>query len=184
MRALVVALTEWVADDKAPPPSMVPTLATHTALPPKSLAWPKVKDIVPPPGNNIVTVPPDWIDPKPSAQRYTTFVTAINADGNETAGIRLPDIAVPLATYTGWNMIKIAPSELCDREGTYAPFAKTKAEREAAHDPRPSLEERYGTRDAFVAKTKAAADALVAQRLLLPADAAAYVNAAQQSDRF
>ena len=184
MRALVVALTEWVADNKAPPPSMVPTLAAHTAVTPKMLEWPKAKDIVPPPGNNSVSVPPDWIDPAPSTQRYATFVTAIDGDGNEVAGIRLPDIAVPLATYTGWNMIKIAPSELCDREGTYAPFARTKAEREAAHDPRLSLEERYGTHDAFVAKTKAAADALVAQRLLLPADAAAYVKAAQQSDSF
>ena len=88
------------------------------------------------------------------------------------AGIRLPDIAVPLATYTGWNVYKAQPSELCDRDGSYIPFAKTKAEREAAGDPRPSVAERYGTRAAYVAKVKAAADDLVRERLLLPDDAA------------
>ena len=105
-------------------------------------------------------------------------------DGNEVAGIRLPPIAVPLATYTGWNVYKAAPGELCDRDGSYMPFAKTRAEREASGDARPSVEERYGSRAAYVAKVKAAADALVAERLLLPADAAAYVKAAETSDRF
>ena len=76
------------------------------------------------------------------------------------------------------------PERACDRDGSYVPFAKTKAEREASGDPRPSIEERYGSRAAYVAKVKAAADALVAERLLLPADAAAYVAAAEASDRF
>jgi hypothetical protein len=72
---------------------------------------------------------------------------------------------------------------LCDRDGSYIPFAKTKAEREVAGDPRSSIEERYGSRADYVAKVKAAADARVAQRLLLPMDAAAYVKAAEASDR-
>ena len=63
-------------------------------------------------------------------------------------------------------------------------FAPTRAEREAAGDPRPSLEERYGGREAYVAKVKAAAEALVAERLLLPADAAAYVETANACDQF
>ena len=115
---------------------------------------------------------------------YGTRVAAVDADGNETSGIRLPPIAVPLATYTGWNLYARLPSELCDRDGSYIPFAKTKAEREAASDPRPSIEERYGSRADYVAKVRAAADALVRDRLLLPADAAAYVRAAEASDRF
>ena len=85
---------------------------------------------------------------------YGTRVSAVDADGNEVAGIRLPDIVAPLATYTGWNVYKSAPSELCDRDGSYVPFAKTKAEREAAGDPRLSLEERYGSRAAYVAKAE------------------------------
>jgi hypothetical protein len=115
---------------------------------------------------------------------YGTLVAAVDADGNETSGIRLPPIAVPLATYTGWNLYARVPSELCDRDGSYIPFARTKAEREAAGDPRPSIEERYGARDAYVAKVRAVADELVRDRLLLPADAAAYVRAAEASDRF
>ena len=111
-------------------------------------------------------------------------VSGVDADGNEVAGLRLPDLVAPLATHTGWNVYQAAPSELCDRDGSYVPFARTKAEREAAGDPRPSLEERYGSRAAYVAKIKAAADALVGERLLLPADAAAYVKAAEASDRF
>jgi Alpha/beta hydrolase domain len=76
------------------------------------------------------------------------------------------------------------PSELADRDGSLIPFARTKEECQAAGDPRPSLEERYGSREAYVAKVKAAAEALVAERLLLPADAAAYVKTAEACDRF
>jgi hypothetical protein len=115
---------------------------------------------------------------------YGSLVSAVDADGNEAAGIRLPPIAVPIATYTGWNVYKKEPSELCDRDGSFIAFSKTRAEREAAGDPRLSIEERYGSRADYVAKVKAAADALVAERLLLPADAAAYVQAAETSDRF
>jgi hypothetical protein len=117
-------------------------------------------------------------------QVYSTRVSAVDADGNELAGIRLPDIAAPLATYTGWNVYKAQPGELCDRDGSYIPFARTKAEREASGDPRPSVAERYGTRAAYVAKVKAAADDLVRERLLLSDDAARYVKDAEASDRF
>ena len=138
------------------------------------------------PGGNRVDAPVDWIDPPagPASNAYGTRVSAVDADGNEVAGLRLPPIAVPLATHTGWNVYKSEPGELCDRDGSYIPFAKTKAGREAAGDPRPSLEERYGARSAYVAKVKAAADALVAERLLLPADAAAYVKGAEAADGF
>jgi hypothetical protein len=111
-------------------------------------------------------------------------VSAVDADGNEIAGIRLPPIAVPLGTHTGWNVYRAQPGELADRDGPLIPFARTKVAREAAGDPRLSLEERYGSREAYVAKVSAAAEALVAKRLLLPADAAAYVKAAEACDLF
>ena len=110
----------------------------------------------------------DWISPPrhdgsvatlAGRRFYGTRVAAVDGDGNETSGIRLPPIAVPLATYTGWNLYARLPSELCDRDGSYIPFAKTKAERDAANDPRPSIEERYGSRADYVAKVRAAADA-------------------------
>ncbi len=137
------------------------------------------------PGANRISVPVDWVDPPARLDSfYGTRVCAVDADGNEVAGIRLPPIAVPLGTYTGWNVYRAQPGELADRDGSLIPLAGTKREREAAGDPRPSLEERYGARDAYVAKVKAAAAALVADRLLLPSDAAAYVKAAEKCDRF
>ncbi len=186
LRALFVALEEWVTDAIAPPPSRVPSLASVTAIPAETVRMPRVPGFALAPGANPIGRPVDWIDPPEGgpAQLYETFVSAVDSDGNETAGILLPPIAVPLGTYTGWNVYRAQPDELADRDGSLIPFAGTHAEREAADDPRPSLAERYGNREAYVAKVEAAAAALVAKRLLLPADAAAYVAAARKCDRF
>ena len=88
------------------------------------------------------------MNPKPADKAYRTLVCKVDADGNEVAGIRLPDIAVPLATYTGWNEYKppYPTGELADRDGSCLPFAFDKAAREAAGDPRPSIAERYERR--------------------------------------
>jgi hypothetical protein len=147
---------------------------------------PRVKDFALAPGANRITPPVDWTDPPEDgpSQFYETFVSAVDTDGNEIAGIRLPPIAVPLATSTGWNVYRAQPCELGDRDGSRIPFARTRAERDAADDPRPSLEERYGSREAYVAKVKEAAAALVAERLLLPADADGFVATARQCDGF
>jgi Alpha/beta hydrolase domain len=137
------------------------------------------------PGANQIVPPVDWVDPPARIDNvYGARVCAVDADGNEIAGIRLPPIAVPLGTYTGWNVYRAQPGELADRDGSFIPFARTRQEREAGGDPRPSLEERYGSRAAYVAKVRAAAEALIADRLLLPSDAAAYLAAAKTSDRF
>ena len=194
LRALVVALEAWITKGEPPPPSRVPTIAAGTAIETASLRFPPIAGFAAAPGANRFGPLADWIDPPGSApqpfqmasaaRHYGTLVTAVDPDGNETAGIRLPDIAEPLATYTGWNVYRRQPTELCDRDGSFSPFARTKAEREAAADPRPSLEERYGSREGYVAKVGAAADALVRERLLLPADAAAYIRSAAESDRF
>jgi hypothetical protein len=137
------------------------------------------------PGANQIVPPVDWVNlPVRIDNVYGARVCAVDTDGNEVAGIRLPPIAVPLGTHTGWNVYRAQPGELADRDGSLIPFARTRQEREAARDPRPSLEERYGSREAYVTKVRAAAEALVAERLLLPADAAAYVKAAEACDRF
>jgi hypothetical protein len=138
-----------------------------------------------PPEANCIGPPVDWVDPPSRFDNfYDTRVCAVDSDGNEVAGIRLPPIAVPLGTYTGWNVYRAQPCELCDRDGSFIPFARTKAEREAAGDPRPSLQERYGSRENYIALVKAAAAALVADGLLLPADAEASINSAKECDRF
>jgi len=134
---------------------------------------------------NRIGPPVDWVDPPSRLDDfYDTRVCAVDTDGNEVAGIRLPPIAVPLGTYTGWNVYRSQPCELCDRDGSFIPFADTKGEREAAGDPRRSLQERYGSRENYIARVEAAAAALVADGLLLPADAEAYIKAAKECDWF
>jgi len=134
---------------------------------------------------NAVGVLKDWIKLDLDMTRpYRVFVTQVDADGNEIAGIRLTDIAVPLATYTGWNYYR-APfpeGELCDRDGTYKPFAATRAEREAANDPRQSLAERYGDHGGYAKQVEEAAAKLVAARLLLSEDAERLVARAKSEE--
>jgi hypothetical protein len=185
LRALFLALEEWVTKGIAPPPSRIPRITDGTAVTAESIEMPAVPGFALPPGANQIVPPVDWVDPPARIDNvYGARVCAVDADGNEVAGLRLPPIAVPLGTYTGWNLYRAQPGELADRDGSLIPFARTKEEREAAGDPRPSLAERYGTRETYIAKIKAAATALVAERLLLPADAAAYVRAAEARDRF
>jgi hypothetical protein len=186
LRALFHALEAWVTQGIAPPPSRVPSLAEGTAVKAETVHMPRVKGFTLAPGANRITPPVDWVNPPEEgpSQFYETFVSAIDADGNEIGGIRLPPIAVSLATYTGWNVYRAQPGELCDRDGSRIAFARSHAEREAADDPRPSLEERYGSRAAYVARVGEAAAALVAERLLLPADAEAFVAAARECPDF
>jgi hypothetical protein len=185
LRALFVALEEWVKNGVAPPPSRVPSISDGTAIEADTVKMPAAPGFAIAPGANRIAVPVDWVDPPARLDNfYATRVSAVDADGNETAGIRLPPIAVPLGTYTGWNVYRAQPCELCDRDGSLILFARTRREREATGDPRPSLEERYGTREAYTERVRAAAAALVADRLLLPSDAGAFVKTAEECDRF
>ena len=173
LRALLVALSEWV-DGKAPPPSQTPRLADNTLVAVEKLLFPAIPGVAVARKVSEFGVLTDWTKPAMDMRKpYRPLVTNVDTDGNETSGIRLPEIAVPLGTFAGWNLYK-APyvdGELCDRDGTYIPFAATRAEREARNDPRASLEERYGTQAAYVRKVEDAAQKLVAERLLLKEDA-------------
>jgi len=185
LRALFVTLEEWVRTGAAPPSSRVPSIARGTAVGAEAVKMPTVPGFALAPGANHIGPPVDWVEPPARPDNfYGTRVCAVDADGNEVAGVRLPPIAVPLGTYTGWNVYRAQPCELCDRDGSLIPFARTRTERTAAGDPRPSLEERYGSCENYVGRVEAAAAALVADRLLLPADAAAYVKAARECGRF
>ena len=185
IRALLAALDEWISSGKAPPPSRVPRITDGTALRFEQIKLPKAPRLVAPPGDNRIGVTGDWVDPPQTSEAiYGSRLPAVDADGNETSGIRLPDQAVPLGTFTGWNVYKGVEADLCDRDGAYLPFAKTKAEREANGDTRLSLEERYGSKGAYAARIKAVADELVANRLLLPSDAEAYVKTAIEAKGF
>ncbi len=151
-RALLVALDDFLQGGPAPPASRVADLA-----PAETLAWPKIPGLpAPPPG--------------------VRFVPRIDADGNETSGLRLPDQALPIATFTGWDAIKDKTKGGC-ASGAKLPFPVSRAAREASGDPRQSLPERYGSRAYFVGALRSVADRLVKERLLLPQDADAFVAA-------
>ena len=111
------------------------------------------------------------------------LVPQVDDDGNERAGIRLPEIAVPLATYTGWNFRNPSvggTKELVPLMGTSVAFRKTKIEREAARDPRRSVEERYTSRDAYLTQVREAAERLVKGGYLLADDTRQLMDRAEQ----
>jgi len=185
VRALLVALDEWVVSGKEPPASRVPTLAAGTLVEPDKTGFPVVPGAVVVKVTNRVTPPGDWVHPKPADKAYRTLVCKVDADGNEAAGVRLPDIAVPLATYSGWNEYKppYPKGELADRDGSCLPFALDKAARQAAGDPRPSVAERYASGADYLAKVQAAVTALMNDRLLLAEDAERYLERARREPR-
>lgn len=188
-RALLIALDEWTAG-KAPPDTRTPRIKDNTFTTVDNLKFPAIPGIKVANRINEQGVLTDWVAPVfDTSKPYRVLITQVDADGNEIAGILLPEIAVPLATHTGWNEYR-APhpeGELCDRDGSYAPFAATRAEREAKNDPRPSLEERYGDHAGYVKKFNEATERLVATRLLLREDAdtlIARANSAETAKRF
>ena len=185
VRALLVALDEWVVSGKEPPPSRIPTLAGGTLVEPDKTGFPAVPGAAVVKVTNQVAPPGDWVHPRPADKAYRTLVCKVDADGNESAGVRLPDIAVPLATYSGWNEYKppYPAGELADRDGSCLPFAVDKAARQAAGDPRPSIAERYKSGADYVAKVEAVVSALQKDRLLLAEDAKSYVERAHREPR-
>jgi hypothetical protein len=102
---------------------------------------------------------------------YPSYVPKTDADGNDIAGVRLPDVTVPLATYTGWAL-RSGPqaNDGCEAAGQYIPFPKTKADRINSGDPRLSLEERYPSLSAYSSAVERAIDDMIAERLMLPED--------------
>ena len=128
--------------------------------------------------SGVISIEP----PRMSTATYGVLEGQVDADGNEIAGVRSVFEQVPIGTYLGWNLFRAGRLEsgMCNLQGSFIPFAKTKAEREAIGDSRPSLEERYPTKDVYVAAMRQAADALVQARLLLPDDATAIVSAAER----
>jgi hypothetical protein len=123
------------------------------------------------------TIPPRVLGVLP------TDVPRVNQDGNETAGVPSVLMQAPLGTYLGWNTIRSGffAGYGCGFAGGWIPFAKTKAQRIAAHDPRLSLEERYGTLEQYVARVKRAAEQAVHERFLLQDDAERFVREAEAS---
>ena len=182
IRALVHALDRWVAGGVEPPPSQIPLVADGTLTPPEAAGWPTVPGVrFPTVRNEPVRTDrgPEWargvitVEPPRLGPVFPALVPAVDPDGNDRAGIRLPEVAVPLASQTGWNWRHPragAPDALVPYVGSYLPFAWTKAGREATGDPRLSVEERYRSREDHLGRVALAAISLVRLRLLLAED--------------
>jgi hypothetical protein len=192
VRALYQNLEDWVVNGTTPPDSQVPKIADATLVRPLQVKFPAIPGVSytglvnnyslldwgpsyrPQDESGIATqVPPAYL-----GRDYAILVPQVDADGNDVAGIRSLDVAVPLGTNTGWNYTSV-PGRIDQAGlfGSYFPFAKTAALRGA--DPRPSLQERYIDQTGYVAAVTAAANDLVAKRFMLRVDAdAAIANAA------
>jgi len=175
MRALLLAMHKWVKEGTRPPPSQYPRLKDGTLVAAASLAWPALPGVASPRSLTAgARAANAWLPNGGGAGApLPLLVPQVDADGNDRAGIRLPDVAVPLATYTGWNFRKPeigAPGELVSLAGSSIAFAPTRAAREAAHDPRRSIEERYPSKEAYLKEVEQAADALVKAGFLVVDD--------------
>ena len=204
-----MALDRWVADKVEPPSSRVPRQIEGTAVmaqsisgsqtgsvPQEVLGWPNI------PGVNytglittrhyldfgplfdsdsLISNYPPSIDNRPA---YDIFVSRVDEDGNEIAGIRLPPVETPIATTTGWALRRdgFGLGDGCEGSGQYIPFAVTEDERLSIGDPRLSLEERYGTHENYVQEVASVAEELMHQGFLLEADVQRYIDQAASSD--
>jgi hypothetical protein len=170
-------MQKWVSDGTLPPPSQYPKLSDGTLVKLSAVSFPNIPGVQSPktltaglrmsaelaPGSAGAAAPLPFLIPQ------------VDADGNERAGIRLPEVSVPLATYTGWNFRNSrigGASQLVALLGSYIPFAQTKADRDAKRDPRPAIEERYASREQYMDRINAAAAALVKTGYLLADDVA------------
>jgi hypothetical protein len=175
MRALLVAMDEWVRNGTAPPPSKHPRLDDGTLVKASTLAFPSIPN-VPSPRSLAggIRLASSFIKGGAGGGVPLPFlVPQVDADGNERAGIRLPEIEVPLATYTGWNFRSPRagnPSQTVGLVGSYIPLPRTRADRAQSGDPRTSIEERYSNRERYAELIRAATAALVKGRYVLSED--------------
>jgi len=191
-RALTVALIDWVTKGIAPPPSRYPTLADRMLVAPKATGFPNIPGVYAVDINAVLDYDfgPgfDYADlsgviarQPPKVKRVIPMlVPRVDADGNETSGIASVLHQAPLGSYLGWNAQASGffKGQICGFAGGYIPFARTRAERIASGDPRPSIEERYGTQEGYLCVVRRAAESLVKDRFLLRADADRIISTA------
>ena len=189
MRALLTAMDQWCAKGVEPPPSTYPKIVDGKLVPVGALAFPKLAGVNLPSrpqrayhvdyGPEFLTKGIITVDPPKVGKPFPTLVPQVDADGNETTGIRMPEIQAPLGTYTGWNLRAPeagSPEELFSMVGSFIPFARTKAERAKTNDPRPSIEERYASRQEYLKRVESAAQSLAKSGYLLDQDVSKLVE--------
>jgi hypothetical protein len=197
-RALLLALNEWVTSGREPPESRYGTVSdrrhghhrhghpkdTLVSSDQESTGFPEIPGVTYNGLYNYIRVTDYSVQPPKQGRAYGLLVPKGDRDGNSLAGIRLPALEAPIATYTGWNLraAGFAEDEMCAFGGSYIPFARTAVERRSAGDPRKSIEERYRNHADYVRKFARAAWKLVREGYLLPQDAAAQIEEARALD--
>lgn len=183
--ALRLAMHRWVSAGVEPPPSVVPKLRDGTLVPVANLRFPKVPGMAAP--NALTGGPrlpnPLWPDGAGAGAELPLLVPQVDADGNDLAGIRLPDIAVPLGTATGWVFRPAAlgsPHELVFLRGAWIPFATTKARRDVISDLRPAIKERCASKESFLTKVQGVLQKLIHDRFLTAEDLAPQLQLASE----
>jgi hypothetical protein len=187
-RAMIANMDAWVRSGAAPPPSRCPTIAAHTLVALDEISFPHIPGVnVPTDANGAYRVDfgPHWregiitIQPPNAGKAFAVLVPQVDEDGNEVGGIRLPEISVPLATYTGWNLrdpLIGAPTQRLPFEGSFIAFPKNAAARKESGDPRKSIAERYAGREHYLKRFADATDELIKERWILPEDRAALLE--------
>ncbi len=191
LRGLLLGMTRWVADGTPPPPSVYPRIADGDLVPPDRLRFPAVPGVSRPGTPHLayrVVYGPEFrsrgivtVEPPEVLSAFPILVPQVDQDGNETAGLMMPEVAVPLATYTGWNNFHAGAGPvdvLSSMQGSYIPFPRTPAERAERGDPRRSIEERYASRAEYLGRVSEAAVALADGGYLLPEDLAPIITQA------
>jgi hypothetical protein len=186
MKALLLAMDRWTADGTPPPNSRYPKIADGTLVVADRLKFPVIPGVTTTTavheafradyGPRFATEGVVTLEPPKIGRPFPILVPQVDADGNDMAGIRMPELTVPLATYTGWNLFNARsgpPDAISSMQGSYIPLPRTAAERKRVGDPRSSIDERYRSKDEYLAKLKAAAADLVASGYLLHEDVSA-----------
>jgi hypothetical protein len=191
-RAMIANMDAWVRSNTLPPPSSYPTIADRTLVPLPAYAFPAIPGVNHPHEANEawrIDFGPPWRDgiltlqPPKVGDPFPVLVPQVDADGNERDGVRSPEITVPLATCTGWNLRDAsigAPDQRVAFEVSYLPFPKTAADRQKTGDPRPAIAERYAGGQDYMAQYKKAVDDLVRQRWILPEDRDPLIHRGEQ----
>ncbi|HLJ88094.1 MAG TPA: alpha/beta hydrolase domain-containing protein [Candidatus Angelobacter sp.] len=191
-RALITDMDQWVKDGTEPPASTYPKLADNTLVPFAKWSFPKIRGVNVPHEFNMayrMDFGPQWNqgivsqEPPVVGKPFPVFVPQPDADGNDLGGVRLPELQAPLATYTGWNLrdpAMGAPTQRLSFLGSFLPFARTAQEREAAGDPRPSIAERYSSREQYLGKYAEATMKLIRERFVLREDLQSLLERGEQ----
>ena len=191
-RAMIANLDAWVRSNTLPPASSYPKIADGTLVPLQQYALPAIPSVNRPHEANQarrLDFGPNWrdglltIQPPKVGEAFPVLVPQVDRDGNERDGVRLPEITVPLATYTSWNLRDAsigAPDQRVAFEASYISFPKTELERKNSGDPRRSIAERYSSRQDYLSRYSSAVEELVKQRWILPEDKASLVSRGEE----